>query len=134
VSISHSGQWGAALAFPERHPLAIDIEEVNPDRAEAIRSQLTAAECRLLKMDAPDLIVAWTIKEALAKVIRCGMMTPFSVFEIATIQHEENRMVATFTNFAQYKANSFFCSGMAITLVTPKNTTFQLQIWKDPHA
>ncbi|MEM7393840.1 MAG: 4'-phosphopantetheinyl transferase, partial [Verrucomicrobiota bacterium] len=51
ISISHSGDWGAAIAYPEAHPMAIDIEEINADRDRAIRSQLTEDELSML----PDL-------------------------------------------------------------------------------
>lgn len=134
VSISHAGEWGAAIAFPEAHPMAIDIEEAKPDRADVIRSQLTAAECdRLCLMD-PDatraLVLLWTVKEAMSKVIRCGMMTPFTIFEVAEFSRVERRYVSTFTNFPQYKATSLFFDDLVLSIVSPKNTTFEIALGK----
>ena len=44
VSISHSNKLGAALAFSELHPMAIDIEKISTDVSEVIQTQLTARE------------------------------------------------------------------------------------------
>jgi len=41
VSITHCEDFGAAVAFPELHPLSIDIEKVRPEKKGVIESQLT---------------------------------------------------------------------------------------------
>jgi 4'-phosphopantetheinyl transferase EntD len=129
VSISHAHVWAAAVAFPEEHPMAIDIEEVKADKADAIRSQLTPSEYGLVAPLAGGelraLTLLWTAKEAMAKVIRCGMMTPFTMFEIDSASASGRAIVSTFANFGQYKAISYFHENLAISLVSPRNTSIK---------
>ncbi|MBU6398866.1 MAG: 4'-phosphopantetheinyl transferase superfamily protein [Verrucomicrobia bacterium] len=128
ISISHAADWGAALAFPEEHPMAIDIEEIKEERAGVVRSQVTDAEYGLVTPLAQDeiraLTLLWTVKEAMSKVIRCGMMTPFTLFEVGSAERAGPAIVCTFPNFAQYKTTTYWACGLAITLVSPKNSSF----------
>ena len=138
VGISHAGDWGAALAFPEAHPMGLDIEEMDPDKAEVIRSQAAPGETPLLgKVNGEEiraLTLLWTIKEALSKALRCGMMTPFTLFEISSLEREDGRYVSAFTHFAQYKAVSFFLQDIAVSIVSPRNSALHFALGKEPHA
>lgn len=131
VSISHAGEWGAAMAFPEAHPMAVDLELIAADRAEVIQSQLTAAEKARLGAGPLDgvteLTLLWTVKEAMAKVIRTGMMTPFEVFEVAAVRAEDGAFHSTFTQFGQYEAVSFVLPQVVATVIGPKHSRYQLR-------
>ncbi len=122
VSISHSGKWAAALAFPESHPMAIDIERIDPKRHKAIESQMTDRELAMIAEVENGHFVFWTAKEALSKVLRCGLMTSFKILEIDTAGSNE----ATFKHFPQYKAHSFFKEDLVCTIVLPKNVPLSL--------
>ena len=128
VSISHAGAWGVAIAFPEAHPLAVDIECLDPKRLNVLRSQSTPAEVVLTSCgrmnELAALTLLWTMKEGLAKILRCGLTTPFRLFEIATVQPEGDGVMATFENFAQYKAVSFLLPDAAVSIVVPRETRF----------
>ena len=130
VSISHTDTLGAALAFPEAHPMAIDVETINTDKDNAIQTQLTNHERRLLSSLSntmpPQLL--WTVKEALSKILKCGLMIPFELLEVEDIIQQENFCVSHFKNLQQYKALSFLLAENVCSLVYPKKTRLNLDI------
>lgn len=133
ASISHSGSYAAALAFSEHHPMGIDIEELNgkslnSDKTESIQSQLTAAERERLEQhstcDLELLLLYWTAKEALSKVLKTGLMTDFSLYEIDQIECESNVWRSRFRNFPQYKALTFRVGRDAVcSIVLPRKSS-----------
>jgi phosphopantetheinyl transferase (holo-ACP synthase) len=74
------------------------------------------------------LIVLWTAKEALSKVLKTGMMTPFYVYEINKITAKNKYVISDFKNFAQYKGISFNLGSYVCTIVYPKSTEIYLNI------
>jgi 4'-phosphopantetheinyl transferase len=91
VSLSHTDNLAAAIVFPETHPMGIDVEEISYKNNSAILSQMTKQEMDILNGgDIPfSLTVVWTAKEALSKVLRCGLMVPFSLLEISNYQKKK---------------------------------------------
>ncbi len=132
VSISHSDDFGAAVAFPEAHPMGIDIEKIHRDQNEAIEREVTESEIKLIKglpySYETMLTLLWTTKEALSKVLKTGLMTPFKLFEIAKIEHQQDRMLSFYKNFAQYKTLSFLIGNTVCSLVYPMKTELDLDI------
>ena len=132
VSISHCGEIGAGLAFPEAHPLAIDIEKVEAGRRELLESQLTQAEQKIMRevFISYDraLAVAWTAKEALSKVLKTGLTTPVHIFEIENVKSEIDYTISFFHHFGQYKAISFDAGIYVCSIVCPKNTEVAIGI------
>ncbi|WP_139490680.1 4'-phosphopantetheinyl transferase family protein [Brevibacillus dissolubilis] len=126
VSLSHCDDFACAVAFPEEHPLGIDIEEINPDRNTLIRDQATPAELRLLSQlplgEDVAMTTLWTAKEALSKILRTGMMTPFSLFEMEKLTVADGVVTGEYTNFAQYKLVSFQLGGYICTIAAPRRT------------
>ena len=68
----------------------------------------------------------WTIKESLSKVLKCGLMTPLHVLEIAEIDCKRPIRVSTFKNFAQYKVLSVVMGDVALSICLPKRTELDL--------
>ena len=135
VSISHTSDFGAALAFPETHPMAIDVETICSSKSDTIRSQLTLTEQKLWSSlhkegedEATQLTLLWTVKEALSKALRCGLTVPFEILEIETIRETEGFVISTFKNFKQYQAISFCLEGNVCSIVHPFNTSFSIDI------
>lgn len=132
VTISHAGPVAAAIGYPAGHPMGVDIERLDRSRYETILSQLTEQEIALVETRVADkLDVAtglWTAKEALAKVLTTGLMTPFQVYHLS-----EFRLIGPgiwegfFENFAQYKARVWICSSFALAMVSPKRTAVILK-------
>lgn len=126
VSISHCNNAGIAVAFDEAHPIAIDIEAVSPDRRETIQSQLTEDEKMIAANSSgtldENLACIWTAKEALSKVLKTGMMTPFTLFEIEKTPGSSQGLNGVFKSFAQYRFLSFTTGSFAVGLVFPKQS------------
>lgn len=136
VSISHAEDFGVAIAFSETCPMGIDIEVVS--KHTEILAHLTMKEQQLanklfISEDA-QLILLWSIKEALSKTIKCGLMIPFELLEILSITQQENRMFSYFKNFHQYQALSFFVANKVCSIVYPKDALldFDVKVIQDP--
>jgi 4'-phosphopantetheinyl transferase len=126
ISLSHSGEWAACLAFSDEHPMGLDLECIRPANAEAVYSQTTALERslrkELLEDEATFYTRIWTIKEALSKVFLTGLTANMEVYQIASIRQYEGYTVSTFSNFDQYKAMSFQWENYLCSIVLPKET------------
>lgn len=127
VSLSHSGDWGAAIVFPEAHPMSIDIEEISGRSGEVLKDKLTAIEQQLLDEHfmgnkSTGYTWIWTVKEALSKVLKTGLTTPLHVLEISSVTRKDGDLIAQFSNFPQYKALTVTASYFVYTLVLPRRT------------
>jgi len=134
VSITHCGSIGMSIAFKESHPMGIDIEEINIDKEKAILSQITQKEIGLLKTleinNISGFTALWCAKEALAKIIKTGMMLDFVFLEIEEIKKEGTTFTATFQHFGQYKAMCHVNENYAIAIVLPRKTNVDLtKVW-----
>lgn len=127
VCISHCDHFCAALAFPEAHPLGIDIEEIDPEKVLLIREYLTVRENELIKAAGiPELIgciLMWTAKEALSKILRTGLTLDMSILEIDSWRQDGPLQHITFRNFSQYRSVSFHSEHHVCSLVVPRQTT-----------
>ena len=131
VSISHSNQTAIALAFPEAHPMGIDLERIQDRYLAVIQSQLTAKELELFHSSSdPNLLstVLWTAKEALSKVLRTGLMGSFEALAIQHLGRQENNWISEFQHFAQYQAFSFLLGDFICSIVLPKRTKLSIDV------
>lgn len=133
VSWSHTGNACMALAFPEIHPMGIDLEKHDSEKNSVIASQLTREEITMINQyrdqDGDKLMtVFWTVKEALSKILRTGMMLPFEILTIKQIVLTERGWVSEFAHFSQYHALSFVIGDMICSLVYPKKTSLTIDI------
>lgn len=132
VSITHCDDFGAAIAYPEGHPMGIDVERINQDNMDVLEKQITADERE--KIDACSLsyemglTLLWTVKEALSKILRTGLMTPFEVFEVSQIERYHNSIICYYKNFAQYKVVSFTIGSYMVSVAHPLKTNIQFDI------
>lgn len=140
VSISHCDAIGWSIAYPEAHPMGIDVEKIDITRRKDILSQLTHKEKTNLLNNYNNIAgytALFSIKEALSKVIRTGMMLDFKFLEIDNIKVTEQTMECTFTHFGQYKAVAYFKNEYVFSIVLPKRTKTQLglawQMLEDVH-
>lgn len=130
VSISHTEKIGVAIAFPETYPMGIDIETISSKNADIIRSHLSPSELNLNMFGTRDAHLAflWTAKEALSKVLKCGLTLPFYLLEINSAKKLENITISDFKNFKQYKAISFCSKNFLCSLVCPQGAKLESQI------
>ncbi|PSL48181.1 phosphopantetheinyl transferase [Chitinophaga niastensis] len=126
LSIAHSGEWSIAIVFPESHPVAADVEIIKSGNDLSRLIPLTSGENKMLHalpfgLDA-SMTLAWTIKEAMSKVIKTGLTASLEIFTISSIELRDNYLVCQFTNFAQYKAIAWIEHHAAWCIVLPRNS------------
>lgn len=130
VSISHCDDLGLALAFPEEHPMGLDIEKVEDKIVETLDSQITDKEKALLAASnlskEKGYTLFWTVKEALSKILRTGLMMDFKVLQIESLKFDGQSFTCDYTHCGQYKSLSIIVGDYVCTLVLPKNTTVDL--------
>ncbi|WP_347489145.1 4'-phosphopantetheinyl transferase superfamily protein [Desulfoscipio sp. XC116] len=126
VSISHCDNIGAAVAFPESLPMGIDIEQIDFNKNNLLELPITEKEKELIKTlpfsNSIMLIVLWTAKEALSKILKTGMATPFQVYEINQLKIKHSYIVSYFKQFIQYNSISFILGCYVCTIVYPRST------------
>jgi 4'-phosphopantetheinyl transferase len=126
VTISHHDSMGGAIAFPEAHPMGLDLELPRPEADATIESQMTAREMELLRQlplpASTARSLGWSVKESLSKVIKSGLMSPFAIYEIEGIEVTGSEFVSTFVNFGQYKAISVSRGAGVVSIALPKGT------------
>lgn len=126
LSIAHADEMGMAIVFPEAHPMGVDVEIISQEKSETINLVITENERSRLPLLSADtnigLTILWTIKEALSKIMRTGLMTPFQLYEIAGVQYKDGIAIGDFTNFPQYKSLSWISGHHAWSIVLPKNS------------
>lgn len=134
VSISHSDTLGAALAFSETCPMAIDIETACHNQLVPMLTHMTLAERKLFTSFSGTEImlitILWTAKEALSKVLKCGFMIPCELLEIATLEEHNRFALSTFKNFYQYEVLSFSLANSICSVVYPRKSELKLNIFK----
>ncbi|MEM9444385.1 MAG: 4'-phosphopantetheinyl transferase superfamily protein [Verrucomicrobiota bacterium] len=123
VSIAHTESLGAALAFSEEHPMGLDVEVIDSSRDETIAKTFTEHESVLhskLGIDQSSAyVLIWTIKEAVAKVLRTGITTPLKIFEVKELAREGKFWISSLKNFPQYKIYSYIEEGRACSIASP---------------
>ncbi|MDA9231087.1 4'-phosphopantetheinyl transferase superfamily protein [Rickettsiales bacterium] len=122
VSISHNNTYVSSLIFNEECPMAIDIEKIDSIRAQSIKSQLTEFEISTFVKNDIDLIILWTAKESLSKILKTGLMTDFSLYEICKLKNNNNYTEIYFKNFLQYKVLSYSFNDTICSILLPSET------------
>jgi phosphopantetheinyl transferase len=129
VSISHSADYGCALAFDPAQPMGIDLEAAGTRHERALRGQLTEAEAyRVATVWRHDnaCVLLWTVKEAVGKAMRTGLTVPTWLYEVSAIQRVGLFLVATFQHLLQYKVLSFQWEGVFVSIALPARTTLEM--------
>jgi 4'-phosphopantetheinyl transferase EntD len=132
VCLTHCGSLGGALAYPEAHPMGIDIELMDEKKIPILKEQMTHEELAQVAYAIQDEAYAttllWTIKEALSKIMRTGLMLPFTLLEISKIAVDGEFVYTQFKNFSQYQACSFMFNRHVCSLIYPRQTQIQLDL------
>jgi 4'-phosphopantetheinyl transferase len=121
VSIAHSESVACAVAYSELHPLAIDVEDLVPDRSEIMRSQILPRELEMAGGAPHACAMIWTAKEALSKILRTGMTCPYSLLAVKDLDGRGG----AFENFGQYRFETWITETIAVSIVLPRNSRFE---------
>ncbi len=123
LSISHCEDIGITLAYPEEHPMGIDIELINDKNSEALESVVNDSELAIIKglpiSKSEGLAAMWTIKEALSKILRTGLMMDFSNFEVSEMMNEGSYYISKYKNAGQYRAITFLEYPFIVSIAIP---------------
>ena len=127
VGISHCERVIGALAYSDHHPVGLDIECLNPHIRQFKEEIITAAERRLMDALPGDTTryytSLWAAKEALSKILRTGLMTPFRLLEVGRLTVKPWGIEYLFENFPQYKSIVFLTETCLYALALPRKTT-----------
>ncbi len=128
VTISHSDTWAVAIAYFPGHIMGVDIEDHDLDRAQVVKSQLTAVEIAHIDSHfaSPPLgyYLAWTAKEALSKTLKCGLTTAFSILETHHLNWSQDLGChhCHFQHFGQYQSLMWQFPRHTLAITLPKKT------------
>ncbi len=122
-----------AIAYQPGHIMGVDLEPLDSSKLFVYERVLTAAELELARSFpfafAAMCNIMWTVKEALSKAIKCGLITPFEILEIQTMAQEpDGTFLSHFRNFGQYKCHSWMLPGYGLSIVLPRKTEFILDL------
>lgn len=131
VSLSHAEEYSLAIAFHEVHTMGVDIELINAEKINTIKTQLTESEKKYASTflnEMTILTLMWTAKEALSKVLKCGLLIPFELLEIVDISEDQATYFSEFKNFSQYTCLSFQLDNTICSIVYPKKIKIDFDI------
>ncbi|MCG7409133.1 4'-phosphopantetheinyl transferase superfamily protein [Paenibacillus sp. ACRRX] len=127
VSITHCDGGAAAIAFHEANPLGIDMELVQQEKTDVLKSQLTASECNTVKQlpfaQAASLTLLWTAKESLSKVLKTGLTVPPHFYETVDVKASASSVYGRYAFFPQYRFLSFIAGPYAYAITYPRHAT-----------
>jgi phosphopantetheinyl transferase len=118
-----------AIAFPPLHPMGLDLEAVDRDRVATVKSEvkLLPEEAQWLQSGlAPEpaaLIMLWTIREALGKVLRCGIGCPLEQLGVNQISSPDTAGIfhGNYQSFPAYQCIAWVMANRVITIALPKS-------------
>lgn len=120
ISLAHKTNIYACVLFSDVHPVAVDIEDISCSKIKTFKRCFTKHEVSICNNNLIKLTTLWTAKEALSKVLQCGMTAPMRFLEVQCIHTEPNGFTGEFSHFNQYRYYSFIEWNTVITLVYPK--------------
>jgi 4'-phosphopantetheinyl transferase EntD len=132
VSLSHSGDVAVAVAYPESHPIGIDIERHRPSGTSVIAGHVTEAERQLVTDLAHSMgyTMLWSARESVSKLLKTGMVANPLFYQVKTIVLlAEGVFELTFTHLFQYKALCFVADTYVVSLCFPKKS--RCEAWGD---
>ena len=127
VGITHTSTMAVSLAFPATNPMAIDLEDLDEKRSQTMQKHCHSTEWDEMEAEALDptllFTILWTAKEAIAKALRIGLTSPFSLMTVKGLKpHPESGWVGHYQHFSQYKFRSWRVGDRVISIVFPKQT------------
>lgn len=129
ISLSHSERRAVALAFPREQFLAVDLETVDRDQAETVRKELKflPGERRWIESAAVEepaaYVMLWTVREALGKLLRCGLSCPMEVLGADQIKPmADGGWESAYENFRRYRCLSWIRENQVLSIALSTDT------------
>lgn len=132
LTISHTPQAACAIASPDVHPMGLDLESIDEAKSEVLKSQMTSDELGFLPVtmasEITGLTIMWSAKEALSKILMCGLTCPFKLLAIRSLDQNEDYYEGEYLNFEQYKFQSWVTETAVCTVVFPRRTQIETEM------
>jgi phosphopantetheinyl transferase len=132
ISISHKKELAGSLVFDAEHPMALDIEQMQ-DPASLLRT-MEEDELEALDRHGLSAMHAWSAKEALSKVLGCGITVDRRLFKTQDWQQQENCYTGEYKHFLQYRFVGFIVNEHIITLAFPRNSEIEIKLFNPTSA
>ncbi|KJL02055.1 MULTISPECIES: 4'-phosphopantetheinyl transferase family protein [Priestia] len=106
ISITHTHKTLGILIFDQLHPMGIDIETKTKNDSEFLGTYLTKCERKMIEESKGILSkeTLFSAKESLSKVLKTGLTSPLSIYEISEWAVDNNIISFFYKNFVQYKS------------------------------
>jgi len=135
VSLSHCQGFAAAVAFPLDLPLGLDLERVRPQNVLALSDRIAPEELAMARFATPPgthaalpPTLVWCLKEALGKLLGCGLATAPEVLAIASLGPAPNGVAAGYAHAAGYQGLATVSASMILALAAPGNVKLELDL------
>jgi hypothetical protein len=76
--------------------------------------------------DITGLTVMWSAKEALSKILMCGLTCPFQILAIGSLRRHKTWYEGEYLNFNQYKFQSWISATVVCTIAFPRRTQIEV--------
>ncbi|MEF2145290.1 MAG: 4'-phosphopantetheinyl transferase superfamily protein [Desulfovibrionaceae bacterium] len=133
VSLSHCLGASVAVAFPLELPLGIDLERVRPQNASVLSDWIAPDEFALAQSATPSgshaalaLTLVWCLKEALGKLLGCGLAAPPELLAITSLTPIPDGITAEYAHAGNYQGLATASTSMVLALAAPANVTLEL--------
>jgi len=132
VSLSHCQGAAAAVAFPRNLPLGLDLERVRPQNALALADRIAPCELALARRATPPeahaalpLTLAWCLKEALGKLLGCGLAATPETLAIASLDPAPGAIAAGYAHAAGFQGLAVVWASTVLALAAPGKVTLE---------
>ena len=121
ISIAHTQSVAAALYAPQTtHPVAIDVEDMDPDKMRVLQKFVECDESILV--DAPAmhrLYLLWSAKESAGKALRTGFGLPHEYLKIRKIARKGALFNISYQLLPQISAIAWFEENRIFSIAFP---------------
>ncbi len=128
ISIAHTHSHAMAICADGALPAGVDIEDHSSSNDEAILSQLSRSELRLLSLfpdESEGLHLLWAAKEAVAKAMRTGFRLPMSFFEISSAAYVNGTWHVNFKTASVLSVTAIKKKSVIVALALPAGSVVQ---------
>lgn len=120
VSITHANRHGIGLIYAKQYPMGIDIVGIDLHDIDVLKTMTSIKELTdIPSSELEGLTIAWSLKEALSKALRCGLTVPLHILQMQNFKFTDDIFECEFCNFPQYKGIAWILGRNTIGIVYP---------------